>query len=207
MIQCTGTSLFSKGSNSLQIANPIYREIIPRQLTSVTSYNLEASIPRAPFIQRDGRLDTRYLFEQFQQFYRENSGSWLEIAHYREAGPQLLLQAFLQWIVNGGGRIEREYGLGRGRLDLLVIWPGQDGSVQRIVIECKILRGSREKTIREGLVQTFRYADTYRADEAHLVIFDRSEGKIWEEKLFCSKEIYTGAADHPAQFPMTVWGM
>ena len=42
---------------------------------------------------------------------------------YREAGPQLLLQAFLQRIVNGGGRIEREYGLGRRRTDLLVFWP------------------------------------------------------------------------------------
>ncbi|WP_449571526.1 hypothetical protein [Methanospirillum sp.] len=61
----------------------------------------------------DGRLDTRYLFTAFQQFYRENSGIWLEIAQYREAGPQLLLMAFLQRVVNGGGRIEREYGLGR----------------------------------------------------------------------------------------------
>jgi len=199
--------LITKGSNGLQIANPIYREIIPRQLTTVTSYNLEASIPRAPFIQKDGRLDTRYLFKQFQQFYRENSGSWLEIAQYREAGPQLLLQAFLQRVVNGGGRIEREYGLGRGRLDLLVIWPAQDGPVQRVVIECKILRGSLEKTIREGLAQTFRYADTCGADEAHLVIFDRTEGKTWEEKLFCREEIYTGIADHPVQFPITVWGM
>ena len=42
---------------------------------------------------------------------------------YAEAGPQLLLQAFLQRIVNGGGRIEREYGLSRGRTDLLIIWP------------------------------------------------------------------------------------
>ncbi|MDD1729853.1 MAG: ATP-binding protein [Methanospirillum sp.] len=199
--------LITKGSEGLQIANPIYREVIPRQLTSVTSYNLEASIPRAPFIQRDGRLDTRYLFEQFQQFYRENSGSWLEIAQYREASPQLLLQAFLQRIVNGGGRIEREYGLGRGRLDLLVIWPGLDRAVQRIVIECKILRGTREKTIREGIAQTFRYADTCGAEEAHLVIFDRTEGKTWEEKLFCSEEIYTGTPDHQVQFPVTVWGM
>ncbi|MDD1729851.1 MAG: hypothetical protein LUQ50_12365 [Methanospirillum sp.] len=74
--------LITKGSEGLQIANSIYRKVIPRQLTSVTCYNLEASIPRKPFIQRDGRLDTQYLFEQFQQFYRENSGSWLEIAQY-----------------------------------------------------------------------------------------------------------------------------
>ena len=39
------------------------------------------------------------------------------VAHY----PQLLRQAFLQRLVNGGGRVEREYGLGRGRTDLLVI--------------------------------------------------------------------------------------
>ncbi len=43
-----------------------------------------------------------------------------------EAGPQLLLQAFLQRGVNSGGRIEREYGLGRGRTDLLIVWP-QEG--------------------------------------------------------------------------------
>ena len=41
----------------------------------------------------------------------------------KEAGPQLLLQAFLQRIVNSGGRIEREYGLGRMRTDLLLLWP------------------------------------------------------------------------------------
>ena len=35
--------------------------------------------------------------------------------------PQLLRQAFLQRLVNGGGPVEREYGLGRGRTDLLVI--------------------------------------------------------------------------------------
>lgn len=55
--------LITKGNNGLQIANPIYRKVVPCQLTDVTSYNLEATIPRAPFIQKDGRLDTRYLFE------------------------------------------------------------------------------------------------------------------------------------------------
>lgn len=34
------------------------------------------------------------------------------------------MQAFLQRIVgDGGGRIEREYGLGSGRVDLCVRWP------------------------------------------------------------------------------------
>ena len=45
----------------------------------------------------------------------------MERFQYKEAGPQLLLQAFLQRTVNGGGRIEREYGLGRMRTDFLLM--------------------------------------------------------------------------------------
>ena len=56
-------------------------------------------------------------------FFREHSEHWLEHFQYKEAGPQLLLQAFLQRILNSGGRIELEYGLGRMRADLLLLWP------------------------------------------------------------------------------------
>ena len=53
------------------------------------------------------------LLAAFQTFFREHPEHWVERFDYRKAGPQLLLQAFLQRIVNGGGPIEREYGLGR----------------------------------------------------------------------------------------------
>ena len=56
----------------------------------------------------------------FQQFFREHSQSWLERFGHKEAGPQLLLQAFLQRIVNGG-RIVREYGLGLRRVEILIL--------------------------------------------------------------------------------------
>ena len=52
------------------------------------------------------------LLADFQAFFREHSEHWQGRFAYAEAGPQLLLQAFLQRIVNGGGRIEREYGSG-----------------------------------------------------------------------------------------------
>ncbi|MFQ9146681.1 MAG: hypothetical protein ACLR5I_16805 [Odoribacter splanchnicus] len=35
--------------------------------------------------------------------FRENADSWIERFDYKESGPQLLLQAFLQRVVNGGG--------------------------------------------------------------------------------------------------------
>ena len=50
----------------------------------------------------------------FQAFFREHSEHWLGRFDYAEADPQLPLQAFLQRAANGGGRIEREYGLGTG---------------------------------------------------------------------------------------------
>ena len=62
-----------------------------------------------------------------------------------ETGTQLLLQAHLQRIVNGGGRIEREYALGRGRTDVLTVWP-QGERERRFVVECKVLRKDLERT-------------------------------------------------------------
>jgi hypothetical protein len=48
----------------------------------------------------DHRLDMDKLMKAFQVFFREHSAHWLERFQYREAGPQLLLQAFLQRILN-----------------------------------------------------------------------------------------------------------
>ena len=104
-----------------EIANPIYREVIPRELT----WAQQAAIPNEPawYVDQDGRLDMEGLMRAFQEFFRDHAEHWVERFQYREAGPQLLLQAFLQRIVNSGGRIEREYGVGRRRMDLAVIWP------------------------------------------------------------------------------------
>jgi len=197
--------LVSQGSGGLKIANEIYREIIPRELTTVAQANLEARFLDSPwYICPDGRLDLSKLLEAFQQFFREHSESWLEMFDYREAGPQLLMQAFLQRIVNGGGRVEREYGLGRGRTDLLVIWPFS-GGMQRVVIELKVLHKSRAKTVQEGLAQVREYADRCGAVEAHLVVFDRTPGKSWSRKIFRKKESIL--MPEGIELAIGIWGM
>ncbi len=53
------------------------------------------------------------LLQSFGQFFRENSEVWLERFYYKEADPYLILLAFLQRCINGGGCIHREYALGR----------------------------------------------------------------------------------------------
>jgi hypothetical protein len=180
----------------LRITNRIYQEIIPRELTFSTQ--LTISHQPAWYIGAGGRLDLDKLLAAFQDFFRQHSEHWIERVQYKEAGPQLLLQAFLQRIVNGGGRVEREYGLGRMRTDLLVWWP-YDGQVQRVVVELKIVHGSVERTIEQGLAQTWEYVDHCGAEEGHLVIFDRDPEKAWETKVFRRSETYRG-------MPIAVWG-
>ncbi|MBV7337754.1 ATP-binding protein [Chloroflexi bacterium TSY] len=187
----------------LQIANPIYREVIPRELNYIYQLNFESRYRSEWYIEADGSLDIDMLMTEFQQFFREHSESWTDQFAYKEAGPQLLLQAFLQRIVNGGGRIDREYGLGRGRTDLLVIWPYGDSPqrhIQRIVFELKLRRGKLKTTIRKGLEQTWRYMDRSGTDQGHLVIFEQSPDKTWEEKIFTHSERYEGKM-------IQVWGM
>ncbi|MBW2100388.1 MAG: ATP-binding protein, partial [Deltaproteobacteria bacterium] len=139
--------LVKRTTRGPQPANAIYREIIPRELSFITQLNFESTIDPVWYIQKDGSLDMHKLLSGFQDFFREHSEHWVERFDYKEAGPQLLLQAFLQRIVNGGGRIEREYGLGRMRTDLLVVWMRAAGKeekwgrkeVQKVVIELKVL--------------------------------------------------------------------
>ncbi len=187
--------LVDRIDGQLAIANAMYREIIPRQLTYSTT--LTISQQPAWYLRPDGRLNDGQLLAGFQEFFREHSEHWLQRFDYQEAGPQLLMQAFLQRIVNGGGRVEREYGLGRGRTDLLVIWR-YPGGVQRIVLELKILRKSRERTLTEGLEQTWQYLDRVGEGTGHLVIFDRS-GRSWDEKIYRREETHRGRH-------ITVWG-
>ena len=101
----------------LRVANPIYAEVVPRELTCAVQAGLTEEM--AWYVDAGGGLGVRKLLAAFQTFFREHSEHWSQRFQYQEAWPQLLLQAFLQRVVNGGGRIEREYGLGRGRTDLL----------------------------------------------------------------------------------------
>ena len=187
----------------LAIANPIYREIIPRTLSWMQQTRL--TYETEWYVNADGSLNMHKLLSDFQQFFRENSESWIQRFDYQEAGPQLLLQAFLQRVINGGGRIEREYGLGRSRTDLLVQWPldreqGFHGSVQKIVIELKVQHKSLEATIAAGLEQTYEYNQRVGCQEAYLIIFNRDPSTTWEAKCFQRDEHYQG-------LKISVWGM
>ena len=175
---------------ALTISNRIYQEVIPRELTWAIQSGI-TNQEQAWYLKPARSLDIPKLIAAFQQFFREHSDSWIEGFNYREAGPQLLIQAFLQRIINGGGRINREYALGRKRTDLLIEWPldpeqGFLGPVQRAVLELKIWRKNRsfDAVLQEGIVQTQGYAKQVGAGESHLIIFDRHPETPWDAKIW-----------------------
>ena len=92
--------------------------------------------------------------------------------------------AFLQRIINGQGRIEREYAAGRGRVDLAIEWQGRWS-----IIEMKLVHPAdgRDGTLTASLRPIARYrAATFDGADAFLVVFDRRESaraKPWEERL------------------------
>ncbi|KAK3605020.1 hypothetical protein CHS0354_000685 [Potamilus streckersoni] len=204
LLYCIDLGLITKNPETKQteISNAIYQEVIPRELTWVLQMNLETTgEPQVWYLKNvDGvnLLDVDKLLTAFQQFYREHSEHWLKGMLYREAGPQLLLQAYLQRVVNGGGWIEREYGLGKGRTDLFVIWPVGPEPKQRIVIEVKVKRekDSLQATVKKGLEQTQAYMDRCKATHGHLVVFDPNPKKRWGQKIYKKKLTKT----------ITLWG-
>ena len=78
---------------------------------------------------------------------------------------------------NGGGRIDREYALGKGALDLLVTW-----KTQRIAIELKQRHDTR--TLAKGVTQVAAYAASLGLTEAWLVLFDKRKTVPWGKRLF-----------------------
>lgn len=163
----------------LRIANPIYKEVIVRVLGNRAEDRVVAS--PAAFVLPDGRLAFRRMLRAFTRFWREHGAILATGMPYPEAGPQLVLMAFMQRIVNGGGYIDREYGVGRKRLDVLVRYPykGRDGArrEQRRAVEMKVWRRGEKSPLSSGLSQLDGYLAGLGLSRGTLVIFD-ARGKL-----------------------------
>jgi hypothetical protein len=89
----------------------------------------------------------------------------------------LVLQAFLQRVLNGGGHISREMALGKKRVDICVEWKNQ-----KYPIELKLYKGT--KTIKDSTEQILDYMGKVGSKEGWVVIFDRTPKKSWSKKLY-----------------------
>jgi hypothetical protein len=101
-----------------------------------------------------------------------------------------MLLAFLQRILNGGGRIDREVAAGSGKMDLFVEYRDY-----KCIIEIKVLRDKKgyERLLAEGMQQIKRYQDRKApGSPLYLLIFDRRSKRkkaAWDERITWNENV------------------
>ena len=170
-------------AGGLVIANPIYREVIPRALVQGTQDSLPHISPS--WLTAEGELNIDTLLEAFIRFWRQHGEPLLSSTSYHEVAPHIVLMAFLHRVINGGGTLEREYAIGRDRMDLCLRY----GSVV-LGIELKVWRDKKRDPQEEGIEQLESYLARLGLNEGWLFVFDRRKNALpIEERL--STEIVT----------------
>lgn len=155
--------LVARTPKGLGIANPIYREVIPRELTSVQQDIL--TVESAWFVKPNGKLDIEKVLAYFIEFYKENGEIVTNRKLYTESAHHLIFMAWLQRIVNGGGYIRREYAAGLGFIDLMIFFSGE-----KFVFELKV-EGSYKRE--KALNQVCQYAKRMGVQSCYLLVFRR----------------------------------
>ena len=176
-------------NGTLVPANPMYAEIIGRYLSWGNQERMKRVITETPWVKEDG-LDMAGLMAAFQQFWRENADEAAVPFQYREAYPHLVLQAFLQRVINGGGQIVREMALGSGRLDLGVHFRG---AVYAVEVKTRKLY---EKSHEKAYAQVAKYIDRLGLSEGWLVVVDADFSKPWEGRVSSEDLVQDGKAIH-----------
>lgn len=154
----------------LVIANPIYREVIPRVLTGGTQDSLPRIAPS--WLNADGELNSDRLLEAFLAFWRQHGEPLLRSVSYHEIAPHIVLMAFLHRVVNGGGTLDREYAIGSDRMDICLRY-----GKATLGIELKVWRDRGSDPLGKGLVQLDGYLARLGLETGWLVIFDQRSGQ------------------------------
>ena len=147
--------------------------------------------PLSPFnIKADSVLLSNFSPDEVQKLFTQRTEETgqkitdeaLEYTWEQSQGQPWIVNSL--FIVNGGGRIEREYAAGRGRMDLAVEY-----NKHWYIIEIKLIHyyDSPDEICEEGIDQVKKYRNSIDQDApAYLVIFDRrpeAKERAWAERL------------------------
>jgi len=136
----------------------------------VLTYTTRSSIGviEPSWLSDQGELLPDKLLQVFLGFWRQHGEPLLKSTPYPEIAPHLVLMAFLHRVVNGGGRLEREYAIGSGRMDICLRY----GKVV-MGIELKVWHPKQKDPLNQGLKQLDKYLAGLNLETGWLVIFDR----------------------------------
>jgi AAA domain len=175
-------------AGGLVVANPIYREVLPRVLAQGPQDSLPIISPT--WLTTTGELDTDRLLQAFLEFWLQHGEALLKSASYPEIAPHLVLMAFLHRVINGGGTLEREYAIGRDRMDLCLRY----GAV-KLGIELKVWRTDRADPLTKGLEQLEGYLNRLEQTSGWLMIFDRRKSALALEDRLRTELVQTTAGN------------
>lgn len=168
----------------LTIANPIYREVLPRVLTVTPMASLPVIAPT--WLTPEGELNIDALLAAFLKFWRQHGEPLLGSTGYHEIAPHIVLMAFLHRVVNGGGTLEREYAIGSDRMDLCLRYKGVT-----LGIELKVWREKKRDPQTEGIEQLESYLARLGLDFGWLFVFDRRKNALPMEERLSTQVVLT----------------
>ena len=194
--------LIKKFSSGWGITNAMYREIVPKVMGRGLKDELMHIVDRTRFIKPDGRLDFRRLLETYQKLYCENFLAWGRRYDLEGVLAQILLHTFLHYMLAERGRMECDYALGTGRVDISVGWvyvtESGERKEERFVVEIRLFDNtkSHEAIVRQGVMQTAAYAQPRHAQDVFLIILDEDDTKTWYDRLFQEEHTHGGIPVH-----------
>jgi hypothetical protein len=153
-------------AGGLEISNAIYREVLPRVLAQSPQDSLPIISPS--WLTATGELDQDALLQAFLVFWKQHGEPLLGSTSYHEIAPHLVMMAFLHRVVNGNGTLEREYAIGRDRMDLCLRYGDAT-----LAIELKAQRDRGPNQVEAGLEQIEKYLQRLNVATGWLVIFDQ----------------------------------
>ena len=168
----------------LTIANPIYREVLPRVLTVTPMASLPVIAPT--WLTPEGELNIDALLAAFLKFWRQHGEPLLGSTGYHEIAPHIVLMAFLHRVVNGGGTLEREYAIGSDRMDLCLRYKDVT-----LGIELKVWREKKRDPQAEGIEQLESYLARLGLDFGWLFVFDRRKNALPMEERLSTQVVVT----------------
>ena len=168
----------------LTIANPIYREVLPRVLTVTPMASLPMIAPT--WLTPEGELNIDALLTAFLKFWRQHGEPLLGSTGYHEIAPHIVLMAFLHRVINGGGILEREYAIGSDRMDLCMRYKDVT-----LGIELKVWRDKKRDPQTDGIEQLESYLGRLGLDFGWLFVFDRRKNALPMEERLSTEVVVT----------------
>jgi len=164
------------------ISNSLYAEVIPRELCNLEWLTtVLSSINRPFYFNKNGTINMDLFIGAWINFFNENADMWKERNKndYHEAWPHLLFFAFVQRIVNGGGKVYREYALGTDSCDVMMEIPYENGKIQSEIVELKRRRKYKDMKLvnlmeKQWLPQLAKYLHVKGLEKGYMFVFDLS---------------------------------